>query len=307
MRRWYRTPLLRQAGHFAQYYPARMLIGAIGALPGSIRARACSGVARLARGCMFVHSRRALRNLEMAFPDRAVSDRRRILSGMYRHFALFIDDVARMRRIGEVEDRVIFDQVEDLRRIVRPDRGVVIGTGHFGNWEVGAATLARHGFEVAVVSRRFRNPLIQRRVQGFRRAQGIRVIFADEGLKPMQEVLRNGGVLAIVADKRLRRAQIEVEFFGRPVKMPAGPALLAKSTGAPLVCGAAVREASGDYRLILEDPVFPEKSGRGEVVRLSQAYMTGLERIIRRFPEQWIWFHDRWRGHRWERLTERTA
>lgn len=297
--RWYRTPALRQCGHALQYWPLRICVGVLGRLPPRVVRPICAGCAVVARRAWPGRARRAYESLRIAFPERSQRECRAIVHATYRHFAELGADVARARRRigGLCEMTRAVGAIAVLRDVASAGRGGVIVTGHFGNWELAAAILGRAGFDVAVVSRRYRNPLIQCAMERLRQEFGVAVLYTDGGLAPMRRAVRRGTFVAFVADKRLKRARIPAEFFGRPVLVPAGPALLAVTTGAPLIFGAAVKCADRRLELVVGSPTVPQRSGgRAEIARLTQAHVSGLEAAIRRAPEQWIWFHDRWRA-----------
>ncbi|MBN2490172.1 MAG: lysophospholipid acyltransferase family protein [Planctomycetes bacterium] len=170
-------------------------------------------------------------------------------------------------------------------------------TGHFGNWELAGCALTGV-YPINGISRRFRNPLIRRSILRLRRAFGEKVIFAGDGLEPMLACLRRNECIALLPDKRLRAARITVDFFGRRVCVPSSPALLSWRTGAPLLTGGALRIGETPrFQLVHGEPIRPDPTApKGtEIRRLSQAWTTALEQLIRQHPEQWIWTHNRFK------------
>lgn len=175
-------------------------------------------------------------------------------------------------------------------------RGLVLVTGHIGNWEIGGASLAARGIAIDVVAQRQANPLFDRAIVEARERLGMRVIERGRATREGLRSLRQGRVLAFVADQDARRAGVFVPFFGRLASTHRGPALLALRTGAPLFLGVALRARDGRYRVRLEEVVVDRDGDADDVVRrLTAAFTAGLEAAVLAAPDQYLWHHRRWK------------
>ena len=176
-------------------------------------------------------------------------------------------------------------------------KGVIVLTGHFGNWEL----VARYGAEVqglslAVIGKRIRNSGLDKLVTEFRKQSGLEVIDRDDSPRRMLRHLSRGGFLGIVPDQDVDvLAGQFLPFFGRPAYTSTGPAALSIASGAPIVPVFLIREGRG-FRLECRPPIVPDPEAprREEVARITRAWSDEMEAMIRRHPDHWTWFHRRW-------------
>ena len=208
-----------------------------------------------------------------------------------------------MLRLGALgpaglRDRCELVGVELLDEALSAGRGVILLTGHFGNWEVGGAATAARGIPIDVVARRQANPLFERELGATRRTLGMRVVFREEGPRPLLRALREPRVVALVADQNVREGGVFVPFFGELAATARGPALLAARTGAAVVLAVAERVPGplARYRIQYQPLTF-QRSGDPETDthHFTRAYLGFLEEAIRRTPDQYFWHHRRWK------------
>lgn len=270
--------------------------------------------------------------LAAAFPDASESWRREVARRCYAHLGAEAVAMFRLARLGpkEMRARTRVSGLELLERPLREGRGVMVVTGHLGNWEVGAAAVTARGLPVDVVAARQRNPLFDARLTRAREGLGLTVIPRDEARPRVLASLRAGRIVGILGDQDARRAGIFVDFFGRPAATARGPALLAVRAGAVLTTlfalrlpgspprydvrieevdapqvgvvdaprvGAPAGEAAAPTRTATEvDPPPPRAAGLAtHVAALTQAFTSRLEARVREHPEQYFWHHRRWK------------
>lgn len=181
--------------------------------------------------------------------------------------------------------------VETLRRLQDQRRGVIVATAHLGCWELLAAWLAARLSPTAVITATVRNPAVDRLLQERRRRLGLTVLPRDRGARPVLRALDQGAVVGAVLDQNTRAASVPVPFCGRPAPTPLGLLELARRRGTPIVPAAMVRQGGRWVTSHLE-PLSGAESR--EVLHLAAACNDALEALIRRNPDQWVWFHDRW-------------
>ena len=135
-------------------------------------------------------------------------------------------------------------------------------------------------------------------MEEFRETFGQKITYTKKGLLPMVNALKQGEFLALLPDKHLNSNQIPVHFFGSCVKAPSGPAVLSLKTGAPIL-PVAIARIGEKFQFCLEfgETIRPNPKAkfRSELRRITQAYMSALEQFIQKYPEQWIWWHRRWK------------
>ena len=180
---------------------------------------------------------------------------------------------------------------------MRAGRGIILVTGHLGNWELGGAYLAARGIPVDAIVRHMANPRFDRYLNLTRASLGIRVVYDDQAVRQTPRALREGRLVAFLADQGVRGlASTFVPFFGRPAKTPRGAAVFALRLDAPVLFGAAIRQPNGRYQMAFE-PVEVTRSGDRErdTDDIVARYTLALERWVRIAPEQYLWQHRRWR------------
>ena len=245
----------------------------------------------------------ALFNLSIAFPEKPLAARRRILRASCRNLgrvaAEFCHlqrlDAARLSQLVSFSDRAGWEHAIERAR----QQGAVILTAHFGNWELLAYAHGLLGHPVTLVHRPMRNAIVDQVITYVRTAAGTRAIKKRAAAKEALRTLKRCGILAIPADQnQVFSYGVFVDFFGLPACTTPGPARLAMLTGAPLYPVFLVREGeSGRHRIeILPEVEMITTGDREADIRVNTQRCTAtIEDMIRRYPEQWIWFHKRWK------------
>lgn len=290
-----RTPNLANRFEHAGIRAARLLAAP---LPGGVRRSLAGGLGFLARRVFGVRRELVREQLELAFPEADEAFLRETEAAAYRHLALEGMAMLRMGAMSpdEVRERTHLHGWDAFHAAVQAGKGVVIATGHLGNWEMGGAAMAVRGIPLDVVAQRQSNPLFDREVNDVREALGMRVIDRNDAPRQVTRALRRGRAVAFVADQDARRNGVFVPFFGRPASTHRGPALFAVRAGCPLFLGVAVRRDDGDYDVRYREIVVEREGPTDDVVvRLTAAFTAALEDEIRRVPGQYLWLHRRWK------------
>lgn len=200
------------------------------------------------------------------------------------------------RSADEIRERTPITGWEPLKQAIDRGRGVVMVTGHFGNWELAAASLAVRGIGIDGVVQRQRNPLVDRDIRQVRERLGVRIIDRRHASKLAPAALHAGRVVGFVTDQDAGRHGVFVPFFGQPASTHRGAALFALRARAPLFVGVAVRRDDGSYDCRTEEIVVDREGPVDDVVlRLTAAFTARLEAEIRTAPEQYFWLHRRWK------------
>lgn len=286
--------------HRAEYLLARGLEAAITALPELLADRVAAGVGALVHRPLGIRRGVVEANLRRAFPEQSADWRRRVARGAYRHLGR---EAAAMLRLSRLSAREIVARTEvvgwdELERALGERRGAILATGHFGNWEIGAAAIAARGLPTSAIVQRQSNPLVDARIEAMRRRLGVETIRRADAPRLVPRALRAGRVVGIVADQDAWESGIWVHFFGQPSSTHRGPALFALRLGAPIFAAAAARLPGREprYRVTLER-VAPAATGvlADDVAHLTAALAAHLEAAVRAAPDQYFWFHKRWK------------
>jgi KDO2-lipid IV(A) lauroyltransferase len=238
------------------------------------------------------------RNLRASFPEKDDAWIERIARATYAHLGREALMIMRMLRMTS-EDLMNITRdtggLEDFRGAVNEGRGVVLVAGHFGNHEIGAAATAIRGIPLDVVVQRQGNPLFDNALNKARRRFGLGVIERSQAPRLALKALREGRAVGFAADQDAGKSGVFVPFFGRLASTHRGAALMAVKTGAPLFVAGPIR--IGDRYEGAYVRVDVDRSGPLDdvVYRLTAAFTAELERLVRAYPEQYLWLHRRWK------------
>lgn len=187
--------------------------------------------------------------------------------------------------------------VENLKSLFREGSGVVILSAHFGNWEILGSYLGEVFAPLRVVGRRIYYEPFNRVIVNLRKSWGVETIFADNSPRELLMILKRKQFLGMLIDQDVDSIDgVFAPFFGRLARTPSSPFRLAISKKATVFMAFLVREGMG-YRFILKDIFRMEDKGSYDetVVYYTQLCTKIYEQIIRQYPEQWVWMHNRWK------------
>lgn len=247
------------------------------------------------------HRRVADDNLRHAYPDLSTGDRDRTIRAVYRHFCLMMVEILFMPRkvhITNYKDYLRLRLDPHLVRTLLGGRPILLITGHLGNWEVSSYALGLLGYPLHAIARPLDNPYIDRYLRGFRERTGQKMLAKKGDFDQMEQVLASGGVLGTLADQDAGQRGVFVDFFGRPASTHKAVALLALEHDVVMGVGAAARVGGPlNYEFLPDDLIDPrEYRHHPDAVRaITQRFTAAIERLTRRFPEQYFWLHRRWK------------
>ena len=246
--------------------------------------------------------RKTLSNLSLAFGKELDETKlRKLACQVFENVGKNVADVVRLKKM-KWEDIERITEIEGLKyldQVYKAGKGVIGLTGHMGNFELLGAYFSLKGYKVSVVGRELYDLRLDRLLVENRESAGIENIPSSAGVKPILKALRAGKILGVLADQDSSRVRgVFVDFFGRPARTPVGPVLLAYKTGSPIVPMAIVRKDKNKYKIIVKPPVeltFSEDREK-DITDVTQKCTKVLESIIREYPDQWLWMHERWKS-----------
>ena len=285
-----------------QYAVAWTLIKTLGVLPrGMARAMAAVGV-RMLLFALPKLKKTAEFNLRLAFPEWTDAQRRSTLKKMTRNLGWMAAEFARMPSYTKenIESVVILDGHENFLAGHSRGKGVLYLTGHIGAWELSSFAHALYGFPLHYMARPLDNTPLDAMVNEYRGLSGNKPIFKNESARVMLRILKEAGTVGILADQNTMPGEgVFVDFFGTLACTTTGIARVALHTDAAVVPGYAYwDEKLRKYRLRFEPPVELVRTGDAErdIVENTQRFAKVIEEIVRKYPEQWVWIHARWKA-----------
>jgi KDO2-lipid IV(A) lauroyltransferase len=284
-----------------EYAVVRLLLGVIGLLPRPLARGLCISLAHFVRLAHRKLWRVGLRNLQIAFPQIPLRERRQILkhvfSGMGRHLAEFC--MFPRYTAANAERVVIYEGFENFERARRAGKGVLLLTGHFGAWEIGSFYHSIKGHPMKIVVRDLDNPLVDALVKRYRTMHGNETMDNREFLRGLLSAMRGNETVGILMDTNMTPPQgVFVDFFGVPACTAAGMARVAMKTGATVVPAYTIWDAAlKKYKVCFDPQLETANSGdpAADVITNTARYNAALEAIVRRHPDQWLWVHRRWK------------
>jgi KDO2-lipid IV(A) lauroyltransferase len=288
--------------HRVEYALLRLVAAGISLLPARLVVAVGRGLGLAAWAADPRHRSIAERNLARAFGESlSPRSRRRLVRNTFARFGEALTELLLFPRISRSgpERWAEVRGFENLRAALREGRGVLVTSGHFGNWELVALVQALLGVPMSLVARPLDNPWLDRWLEHLRTLSGNRVVPKGRALRDVVPALKRGEAVALVTDQNVRgKGGVFVQFFGRPASTSAALGLLAVKHGAPIVPVFSFPIGGGRHRIEYEEPIRPRADAadrRAEAERLTREAAARLEARVRQHPELWLWMHERWR------------
>ena len=239
--------------------------------------------------------RTALRNLELAYPEKSLAERQAITDEVFRSIARLIWVFARFPQMNRenIHDWIRYEGLEHYLEAKKAGRGILFATAHFGNWELSAFAHALMTEPMHIMIRPLDNPGIDRLVEDRRRLSGNHLIVKWDGARAVLRALHQNEAVGVLIDQNTSLQEgVFVDFFGTPACANTAFAKIAARTGAAVIAGFAVwSEDEGKYVLKFHAPLEISGDAAEDTRRLHNV----LERVIRENPGQWLWIHRRWK------------
>ncbi|HEV8590575.1 MAG TPA: lysophospholipid acyltransferase family protein [Pyrinomonadaceae bacterium] len=248
----------------------------------------------------------AKRNLEIAFPELGENERQRLTKGAFENLGRVLGEMsqfpkatpASLEKIIEFRfDPALYEKYKQWRA---EGRGTIIVSPHLGNWELLVFAYSALREPISYLARPLDNPLIEELTVNLRTRFGNRAINKTNSVPTAIKILREGGTLGILADVNAHPKEgVFVPFFGVPACTSSGVAMLAIRTNAVIIPLAGVwDEKENKYLAIHGDAIEPKLEGdrQANIVDTTARFTTEVEKMIRAYPDQWLWIHKRWKS-----------
>jgi KDO2-lipid IV(A) lauroyltransferase len=284
-----------------EYAAAWPFIKILGAMPRPLARGFAIGLAQI---IYLLHGRLrrvGMRNLELAFPEKSRAERARILRGEFTSLGRQLAELCHFPgyTLENVEQVVIYDGLENYERAFARKKGVLFLTAHFGGWELSAFTHSLHGHWMHVVMRPMDNAYLDRTIRRYRTMHGNKTVDKDDFVRGLLAAMKAGEVVGILMDTNMTPPQgIFVDFFGIPACTASGLARIALRTDAAVVPTFTIWDAAlGKYRLRFDPALELIRTGdqEADIAANTQLFTKVIEDYVRKYPEQWLWVHRRWK------------
>jgi Kdo2-lipid IVA lauroyltransferase/acyltransferase len=283
-----------------EYALAWVLLKIVGALPRPLARAAGISIAWIV---YFLHRklrRVGMRNLELAFPEKSRRQRKKILRGVFTSLGRQVAEVCLFPKYTRenVSKTVVYEGFENFERALARGKGVLFLTGHLGAWELSAFAHSLYGYPLGVVMRPLDNPYLDRLTREYRTMHGNKAVDKDFA-RGLIAAMRKGETVGVLMDTNMIASQgVFVDFFGIPACTASGVARIALKTDAAVVPGFTIWDpVLQKYRLRFDPAVELIRTGNMEadVVANTAEFTKVIEDYARRYPDQWLWVHRRWK------------
>jgi len=250
-----------------------------------------------------VRKRVARSQISEAFPEKEPEEIRQLLSRLYKNLALTSLEMFVRKDLTGVEAA----GWENIKKALELNRGLILISGHIGNWELAARYIANQNIPLNVVIKKLRNPYFNDFVNRTRKKYGIKIIYKSKTMRPVLKALKNNETVVMLIDQDAGKDGIIIPFLNKDASAFTGYARLAQLYDTPMVWGAALRIDDYKSRFVFEPYILPStfQKEREPIKTIVQYFNKRLECYIRDYPDQWFWVHRRWKGaHKARKIEE---
>ena len=289
------TPL-----HRIEYAALRTITGLLAPF-GARRAGVIAGaITRLGYSLFRIRRGVTERQIAAAFPNFDAATVRSVAIESYDSLGRVAIEATVLSRGTKKDVLALFVPSPDfaiVQRAYAAGKGVILLSGHVGNWELSAAYMTANGLPVDAIARGMANPLSDSYIHRTRERLGVVIMHDKEAVRRVPRSLRDGRLVGVLSDQAtVGLASTFVPFFGRPAKTPRGGAVFALRAGVPVICIAAIRQPDGRYQFMAEEIEVVHTGDREhDVDEIMIKFTAILERTVREHPGQYFWQHRRWK------------
>jgi len=246
-----------------------------------------------------------IKNLTMAFPEKTSEEILALSKEVYTQLSITIAEILLMFTGQFNIDKAIKNQEEAKKKLQdiaqNSPHGVIVMTAHFSNWELAAHFLAKNGLPMLAIGRKGNNKLIDTNITTpFREKYGNDAVSKKKAMLVMIKRLKSAGNVGLLIDQKSGSLNsVKVDFFGKPAETTLSIASLKLKFDSLVVPIFIARQSDGSYEMIINEPidyVADEIEGKEKKLEaMTLKYNQTIENVIRQYPSQWFWMHNRWR------------
>lgn len=284
--------------NYLEYYALRTAMFFIYLFPVSFARKIGQMFAAFAYYFIPVRKKHVIEMLSLSFPEKSSKEIKTIAKDVYKNFTKTVVDIMFFPKISaeKMKELMDYDNEELIDKIYKNGKGAIFLSAHFGNWELTALSFSQR-YPVSVIVAKQSNPLVDKMIEDIRTNQGFKTINRDSmAYKGVLKALKRKEFVAILSDQDAGKQGIFIPFLGRLASVPKGPALFALRAKCPIITAFGVRDNNGKMTVKMQEIPLPDTGDEEENIRIILSeYNRRLEEVIRENPEQWFWFHRKWK------------
>jgi KDO2-lipid IV(A) lauroyltransferase len=288
-----------------EYAFIKLCLGLAKVLPKSFMYAFIKGLTLLS---YYIDKRRrslTIENLTKAYPQKSKQELKILSKEVYIELSKTVSEIFLMLVNRFEIDEAIENLEESKEKLATLSKhspnGIVVVTAHFSNWELAAHFLAKHGLAMLAVGRKGNNPYIEQHVTlPFRTKYGNKPVVKKQAMLAMAKRLKQEEAVGILIDQKSGHLNsAKVDFFGNPAETTLAVAQLKLKFDPKVVPIFIARQKNGKYKMYIDEPIEYKaedvEDKEGKLAAMTQKYTSAVEKIIRQYPTQWFWMHNRWR------------
>lgn len=296
--------------NYIEYYALVIVIFFIRLLGRKIAQKAGAFFAGFTYYFIPVRKKHVIEMLKDAFPEKSLKDVKAITKNAYKSFISTIIDIMFFPKMSDeqIMNMMVYDEkgMQVIENAYNQNKGTVLMSAHFGNWELTALSFSKK-YPMSVIVAKQSNDLVDRMMNNIRTKQGFKTICKDDvssTVRSVMKALKKNEFVAILSDQDAGKQGVFVPFFGKLASTPKGAALFALRAQCPLVTAFGIKQKDGKMKMKISEIKLPNTGNQDEDIRIINAqYSKQLEEVVRIAPQQWFWFHKKWKT-RPEKETE---
>ena len=278
----------------------RALLAIFGSIPIAVRREIFKAISLIIYHFSPARRRIAIDNLRCAYPEKSAPDLIKITKGVYRNTGIVAAEFFQIPSLNRqnIHNLIECEGIENYTEALAKKKGLLLFTAHLGNWELLITSFAIFEHPFTFIYRPLDNSILEDLVTYVRTCAGSKHLPKDRSMLQVFRRIKKNEIVGILVDQNMTRRQgVFVDFFGRPSCTTNGLAIIALHTGAPVIPAFMVRMQNGKYRFVIGKEIEIINTGDTErdILTNTQNFTGIIEDFVRRYPDQWLWIHQRWR------------
>lgn len=267
----------------------------------SIRTKIGKSLGNLGFFIMKSRRKKSIENLSYAFPEKSIEEITDIAKGSFQNLGITFFELFAMSSLTDEQLKTMIDYgsgIELIDEVKKRDQGVLLLSGHFGNWELIAYTVGIFAeLPITIIVKPQSNQFADKFLNKYRTSRGNKIVSMYNAARTIITVIKNKEAIALLVDQAATEDKdVFVDFFNRPASTFKVVAELALRYKLPIIMGFAVRQPNGTYKAEIMELKYDDiENNYDGILKLTERHVKSLEETIKKYPEQWTWMHNRWK------------
>ena len=280
-----------------EFFLFKITVSALKLLPFNLTFRLAGKLGIFVGMVLGIRKKVAYSQIKESFPEKSEKEIKHILIRMYENIGyqsieFFLGNKTELLR--NVTSKGFDNLIEAYNR----KKGVIVVSGHFGNWEMAGEFIASKRIRVGAIVKRQRNPYVNNYIENRRVGSKIHIIYKKRSFRGIVKELKQGSAIAFLSDQAANKQGIKLNFLGREASVNIGAAKLALKFSIPIVFCYSLRENDNSLSFHFHKPIYIEELDENQknIKFITQSLNLEIENIVKKHPENWFWVHKRWKN-----------